>query len=274
MAKLFMFICFLEFSFAWSFDPWDYTSRYEGVKEVLSTIRSGISNEILSEEGIPVTKKYLTVYNDTGYPTLTYEIDPKSDMKYLYVSNEFNSAGNMLKTKYYNRNNKIDRLIEYTPTGKISRISNYDGSGSIYITITYIYDSADKRIREIRNMQGMVEETIFSYGSRNELLTAVIYRLSGVVSESFEYVYDNQGREVEIKSFGDKNKFIQSTIISYDDNGNIIEQKIISRDGKIFYQVTYEYNERGDMIKALSSITTGKDQFSRRIVTYEISYLP
>lgn len=109
------------------------------------------------------------------------------------------------------------------------------------------YDSQGRLVRTIDKD----DFTEFEYYDNGEISNMSIYQGNELLSEvRFIYEYDSRGRPVTVEEYWNgSDELFSITNRTYDENGNMTEENIMLKKFDMESNYTYEYDEKGRMIK-------------------------
>jgi|GEM_PF-6670785 len=142
-----------------------------------------------------------------------------NDRKKFILRETYDIKGLFEYSRYiYNKNQKIDSLINYWPDGSI-------------------------------------EFTMVNEYSKNKIKT-IYPKTNGAIKEISITNFDRKGKKVEDVMYSEKNEFIQGHYYTYDKKGNLTQDKFID-DKKNIETEKYFYNKKKRLVKKITEDTNG-----------------
>jgi len=130
-------------------------------------------------------------------------------------------------------------------SGKLMRLGEreiyfYDSSGKLDKTVTYSPEG----------IKGFTEN--FKYDGKNMLVEQILYTAKGEIYREIRYIRNPNKREIEVVGaiHHEKTAFpMDKFILTFNDKGQCIKRTEYAKDGSIDTTTTYEYNEKGYILK-------------------------
>ena len=148
---------------------------------------------------------------------------------------EYDSAGNLIKTLFYNVDGTLDQhvIIEYDLVGNQSKFLTYNTDGILSGWRECNYDTLGNLIEELH------------YKEDGELYANIVHK------------YDTLGNQIESVHENEEGAITRCER-SFDMSGNVTEVLVYGSDGVLYYQDVYEYNSFGNVIKVTRYDTNGE----------------
>lgn len=200
-----------------------------------------------SVKSIRIEMLYL---DDTGSPT-----EPKRHLSAL---------------RYYDLKGNLTLYEDFYAYGKLS-----------YGKDTYTYDVKGKLIEKAHEINGSVIRTIYTYNHAGQLIKEKeVYRIK-------EYIYNSEGRLIEVRRSYDDGTNDGKEALLYDEDGRQIrrifynkaglseseEIKIYDAEGRLLKKVdrytTSTYNERGQLLTESSNEDTNNPRYRKVVYEYD-----
>lgn len=176
-------------------------------------------------------------YDQAGNRTL-YERENTSS-KYKKAS-KYDERNNLLLEAGFNGAENFRNEYTYTPAGKIKGIT-YKVGNRIEQKAVYQYNGSIARIN--------------IYAGGNTLTSKILL------------LYDTKGNATEETKLTIDDKELEKKIFKYNTSGQLLQEEK-TRQGNFNYRLTYEYNNRGDLIK-ISEETNSKKKYDKKVYTYD-----
>ena len=231
---------------SYEYDSW------QRIKEIWTSYDTGTTPAVSYEYSTPVK-------DSDGYHNLWYAI---TNNKVTFDASDSSSIQTVLQI------DGLGRAVRTAKTGFVNGVDGWNASGAVE------YDEKGRTVKE-----GMTE---FIQGDIQALLESVPKMTSLFTS----YEYDEKDRQVKTTLpdgsaqtnafYMEENRLISETtdplgnvsVQETDSRGNIVCVSKNDKDGKQLTQVTYKYNEMGEMLKAFDAkghpITAEYDLLGRR----------
>lgn len=192
-------------------------------------------------------------FNEQGAETATYwyEFDRNQGYRFEIINDQ---DGNKLEERDFGLDNKLSSIVKYTYDDNWNLIeeNSYNDDGSLFRRHKY----------EIDNKGNVIKS--------NE------YDQAGILITSNIYTYDENNNKVEWAEYDSNGKLEIKSNYKYDKQNNIIEintdfpelENSFGRIGTTYYN--YEYDKRGNWIKRIEFVGTGKKakKITYRTITY------
>ena len=221
-------------------------------------------------------KEIWTSYDTGSIPAVSYEYhtpnkdsDGKHELWYAVTNNKVTfdaDDDSIIQTVL--QIDGLGRAVRTAKTGFVNGVEGWNASGAVE------YDNKGRIIKEgvTEFIQGDIQTLLESVPKMTSLFTAYEYDEKdrqvkvtlpdGSVEKNFFYMEDN-------KLISETKDMLENVSIQESDSrGNIIRVARLDKDGNQLTQVTYQYNDMGEMIKAFDAkdhpITVEYDMLGRR----------
>ncbi|MBP5447220.1 MAG: RHS repeat protein, partial [Treponema sp.] len=221
-------------------------------------------------------KEIRTAYDTGTTPAVSYEysapaknIDGKMNLWYAITNNKvtYNADdGSVIQTVL--QVDGLGRAVRTAKTGFVNGVDGWNASGAVE------YDSKGRTVKEgmTEFIKGTLEDLLNETPKMTELYTSYEYdekdrQIKTILPDGsiqFAEFEIKDGKSVSYSTDPLGNVSVQET----DSRGNIVRVAKNDKDGKQLTQVTYKYNEMGEMLKAFDAkghpITAEYDLLGRR----------
>lgn len=240
---------------SWTSDV-DSSNTYNYNKDgqvLLHTYKSGNYCYVESYSYDEAGNNYAYVYSPisdgavrTGGYTRVY--DPRGNLLKEEQFDVYDEAFNYVTTYTYDdRDRVLTRTVTYYDGDSAEYVYTYAEDGSYYTTYdnegylsTTWYDKEDRKLKRERT---------------NSL---------GMVTEVYEYRYDEQGNEVYYREAYDDREYVSTHV--YDDQGRLLKHEVTD-DGEPYSTYVYTYDEAGNQLTY--EYFTGATTWGRESFTYD-----
>lgn len=213
-----------------------------------------------------INEKYYSewIYEEDGSYIENFYIVSDSDIDSLSAESFYDKNGNLLKVSDY--------FFRY------AREYTYDEKGNVTGGVSYslVGESDDVSLWEY-NKSGELE---YDYSADGNLIEYRIVGSNGRISSKTQYEYDHKGQLIKEEqfSYSPDEYFSEGYRYQYDDEGKLICTTRYNEDAKGAFQtieeITYEYDEDGDLIKEKSIFYWNSGNSSEETITiYEYDYI-
>jgi len=201
----------------------------------------------------------LTEYDASGEPKMISEFSYNENSD-LLSQTELDNAGNIVSKISYNydgKGNKIGisnynstgvlqgkTLLKEYENGNAHLVEKYDAFDSLYASYQYEYNEAGEETKNIiLNGIGQVirqsNTTIDEKG--NKILFEIFEGEVGFLGKD-EVKYNEQGQEIELIVFDNKNQQVKRKLTVYNEKGLNVKEENFNKIDEPIYQFKYEYN--------------------------------
>ena len=161
----------------------------------------------------------------------------------------------------YDGNFRCIEDLQYDAKGKLTEKTTYEykNNGEIVIRTLFIlgdfinkttttHDYNGNIIEETKQfMDGFVSKNTYSYDSNGNKVEQKLFK-DDHLDQGYLYKYDKHGNKIEEHYFTPEGDWTDTKWI-YNENGKLIEYACFSESGCFQNRNTYEYNEKGNLIK-------------------------
>jgi hypothetical protein len=199
-----------------------------------------------------------------------YDIQKKYDQKgNMIEKNELDSDGSLLKKEIFKYNDELKMIesnvfysdgslkekIAYKYDEKSNKVqmSSYDSDGSLIMKHTYMYDKKGNMSEDNIYYEGrLLRKHIYIYDEKGNMIEEndinSFKSELDPTSSKHTYKYDNYGNIIERRHYNlIDNRLLSNTVNRYDKNNKVIEFKYFISDGKLSTNITYKYDEKGNL---------------------------
>ena len=263
----------------------DASSVEEKVEIINKKEKSDLEKEGLSGEVKSVRQIIYDAVLEDGKIVKGYVRDGGlDDYKRVYDAN-----GNKIEETIFVDKDEIQERYTYTYNAfnQITESTNYDGAGRLKTKTSFGYNKNQDlvKIYEVGSDGNQNTSTVFNYdnGKRTEEL---VYDYTNQLEYKLVFTYKD-GKKAEEARYDHNNEIVEKTFYTYDTKGNLVEEKkyegeelldklvyaydskgrktLYERyegDGTLGFKSTYEYDEKGNLIKEQYYTTPDTPDFS------------
>ena len=209
----------------------------------------------------------------------------------------YDANGNKIKETLFYEDGEVQETntFTYNSFNQVIESTNYDGAGRLRTKTSFGYNENQKLIKiyEVGSDGNQNTSTVFNYNEDGKKSEELVYDYTNQLDYKLVFTYKD-GKKSEEARYDYNNELVEKTFYTYNSNGNLVEekkyegeelldkfvyaynqkgQKILYEryegDGTLGFRSTYEYDEKGNVVK--EGITTpGEPEFvTTRTFTYE-----
>ena len=206
--------------------------------------------------------------------------------------------GSAVKSGRAEKESERDRFdLEFDQRGNRLQLIEYKSDGGVHSKTTWAYNKVGTLSEEARHVDGRVFKTTYTYTANGNLAEETYSKSDGSKGSRTTHEYDKSGNEVKeiyYKSVDDHNTYMYN----HDTEGNKMEEFVFDKsgvslgrythrwdasgrcievtrytpEGDMQYQISYSYDEYGNMVKEIEEREEEDEGWIQDTVTYKFEY--
>ena len=187
--------------------------------------------------------------------------------------------------------------LEFDQRGNRLQLIEYKSDGGVHSKTTWAYNKVGTLSEEARHVDGRVFKTTYTYTANGNLAEETYSKSDGSKGSRTTHEYDKSGNEVKeiyYKSVDEHNTYMYN----HDTEGNKMEEFVFDKsgvslgrythrwdasgrcievtrytpEGDMQYQISYSYDEYGNMVKEIEEREEEDEGWIQDTVTYKFEY--
>jgi len=259
---------------------WRYVYRYDNKGHIIEKDNFDTQGILLSRESYKydqegnLLEKLITMNHQTAYKcTWKYNEKGKEITKEEYftelitpekinkiIENELLAKGALWKKFRYSYDNKGNRseVFVYNASSEKSKLNE----GAVQNPSKEALENTPKRLsyeelpnpkllstNEYDNLRNLWVKDIYVYDKEGKIIEVRSIDNEDKTLFRYTYKYDDKGNEIDRVSYGKNNEVIQRTTHSFDSKNNLTERSEYDTYGELIQKNIYKYNEKGQKIE-------------------------
>ena len=206
--------------------------------------------------------------------------------------------GSAVRSGTAEKESERDRFdLEFDQRGNRLQLIEYKSDGGVDSKTTWAYNKVGTLSEEARHVDGRVFKTTYTYTANGNLAEETYSKSDGSKGSRTTHEYDKSGNEVKeiyYKSVDDHNTYMYN----HDTEGNKMEEFVFDKsgvslgrythrwdasgrcievtrytpEGDMQYQISYSYDEYGNMVKEIEEREEEDEGWIQDTVTYKFEY--
>ena len=206
--------------------------------------------------------------------------------------------GSAVRSGTAEKESERDRFdLEFDQRGNRLQLIEYKSDGGVHSKTTWAYNKVGTLSEEARHVDGRVFKTTYTYTANGNLAEETYSKSDGSKGSRTTHEYDKSGNEVKeiyYKSVDDHNTYMYN----HDTEGNKMEEFVFDKsgvslgrythrwdasgrcievtrytpEGDMQYQISYSYDEYGNMVKEIEEREEEDEGWIQDTVTYKFEY--
>ena len=206
--------------------------------------------------------------------------------------------GSAVRSGTAEKESERDRFdLEFDQRGNRLQLIEYKSDGGVHSKTTWAYNKIGTLSEEARHVDGRVFKTTYTYTANGNLAEETYSKSDGSKGSRTTHEYDKSGNEVKeiyYKSVDDHNTYMYN----HDTEGNKMEEFVFDKsgvslgrythrwdasgrcievtrytpEGDMQYQISYSYDEYGNMVKEIEEREEEDEGWIQDTVTYKFEY--
>ncbi|TAL61889.1 MAG: hypothetical protein EPN85_03775 [Bacteroidetes bacterium] len=172
----------------------------------------------------------------------------------------FDREGNRTEEIYYDTKGNPNFSCQFLYDESGNTIKKMGGSGDevIYEKWNYTALEGGKTIeRKSEYKKSKNEKWIYTFDSRNNIVSESYYDINGTISYKWDFFYDDKQQVTEKKEYDSYGNVYQKWVYKYDEKGNNIEMRHYVSNNLLHRIYDMKYDKKGNM---KSKFTFDKDE--------------
>ena len=206
--------------------------------------------------------------------------------------------GSAVRSGTAEKESERDRFdLEFDQRGNRLQLIEYKSDGGVHSKTTWAYNKVGTLSEEARHVDGRVFKTTYTYTANGNLAEETYSKSDGSKGSRTTHEYDKSGNEVKeiyYKSVDEHNTYMYN----HDTEGNKMEEFVFDKsgvslgryshrwdasgrcievtrytpEGDMQYQISYSYDEYGNMVKEIEEREEEDEGWIQDTVTYKFEY--
>ena len=194
-----------------------------------------------------------TIYNTEGQEIERSSLNPKGETV-NFEKNQYDERGNRIYYERSGTSGNYRKTSKYSSDNQILHEFGFNGSESF--DNTYVYNSDGKLKEIVYKLDGDIDEKRV-YSHKGNISTVGVYKLGEHLISKVRLVYNNNQSIIEETILSPDDAEIESKFYGYTPNNQIFTEEK-KRDGQRIYLISYEYDDKGNLLNIYEESPTEK----------------